>query len=258
MKEKLSIVKVGGAVVENAVSLAAFLERFVSLEGRKALVHGGGRVADTLCHSLGIEPKMVGGRRITDEKTLEVVTMVYGGLVNKNIVASLQAKGLNALGLSGADLGWLLAHKRPVKEIDYGFAGDVERTDTELLSLLVERGVVPVFAPLSFDAQGQILNTNADTVASSAAVSFAGKFDVSLYYCFEKSGVLADPSREDSVIAEINREMFTRLKSDGTIAGGMIPKIENAFAALGAGVSEVIITSASALGAGGCGTRIVL
>lgn len=258
MKEKLSIVKVGGAVVESAESLAAFLERFVSLEGRKALVHGGGRVADTLCHSLGIEPKMVSGRRITDEKTLEVVTMVYGGLVNKNIVASLQAKGLNALGLSGADLGWLLAHKRPVKEIDYGFAGDVEKADTELLSLLVERGVVPVFAPLSFDAQGQILNTNADTVASSAAVSFAGKFDVSLYYCFEKSGVLADPSREDSVIAEIDREKFTRLKSDGTVAGGMIPKIENAFAALEAGVSEVIITSASALGADGCGTRIVL
>ena len=248
MKTPLSVVKVGGAVVEDAASLAALLASFSALPALKVLVHGGGRAATRLCEALGIESRMVAGRRVTDEKTLEVVTMVYGGLVNKRIVADLQALGINALGLTGADLGYMLADKRPVGEVDYGWVGDVRSVDTSVLSDLIARGVVPVLAPLTCDGAGHLLNTNADTIAAEAAKALAERFDVTLVYCFEKKGVLADPSDEESVIPLITRSSYPGLLASGIVSGGMVPKLDNAFAALDAGVSAVRITCASALG----------
>ena len=248
MKEKLNIIKVGGGVVENAASLASLLSQFARMEGRKVLVHGGGRLATSMAASLGIESCMVGGRRITDEEMLRVVTMVYGGLVNKNLVARLQANGVNALGLTGADMDVIRSHKRPLKDgIDFGFVGDVDRADGKMLSRLIEEGVTPVMAPLTHDGQGIILNTNADTIASETAKAFAPYYDVTLVFSFEKKGVLRYPDDDDSVIPTITRADFIKYKEDGTISGGMLPKIENALAAIDAGVSRVIITLATAL-----------
>ena len=247
-KLSLQVVKVGGAVVEDPASLTALLSAFASLPGLKVLVHGGGRSATRLSEALGIEPLMVNGRRVTDAKTLDIVTMVYGGLVNKRIVASLQALGINALGLTGADLGYMLSEKRPVGEVDYGWVGDVKAVDTVVLADLIERGIVPVLAPLTHDGQGHMLNTNADTIAAEAAKALAERFDVTLVYCFEKGGVLADPSDAGSVIPRITRTSFEDLVHTGVVAGGMIPKLENAFGALSAGVTNVLITSADALG----------
>ena len=255
MMEKLYVIKVGGAVVEDPAALSAFLEGFSSVKGLKVLVHGGGRAATKLAAELGVETRMVDGRRITDADMLRVVTMVYGGLVNKNIVAALQARGLNALGLTGADLGCMLADKRPVKEVDYGFVGDMRKVDTSILADLIARGVVPVMAPLSFDGKGSLLNTNADTIASSVAVALAERFDVTLVYCFEKKGVLSDASDDDSVIPVITKASFEGLVADGVVAGGMIPKLQNAIGALDGGVREVRITKADCLEGG---TKIVL
>lgn len=245
---QLNIIKVGGAVVEDQTSLTALLDSFAALPGLKVLVHGGGRAATKVASSLGIESVMVEGRRVTDAETLKVVTMVYGGLVNKSIVAQLQARGINALGLTGADLGYMLADKRPVKIVDYGWVGDVKSVDASILADLIGRGVVPVLAPLTHDGKGNMLNTNADTIAGEAAKALAAYFDVTLTFCFEKKGVLSDPDDDESVIATITRESFDRLVADGTVAGGMIPKLQNSFAAIDAGVSKVVITSASALG----------
>lgn len=245
---QLNIIKVGGAVVEDQTSLTALLDSFAALPGLKVLVHGGGRAATKVASSLGIESVMVEGRRVTDAETLKVVTMVYGGLVNKSIVALLQARGINALGLTGADLGYMLAEKRPVKTVDYGWVGDVKSVDASILADLIGRGVVPVLAPLTHDGKGNMLNTNADTIAGEAAKALAAYFDVTLTFCFEKKGVLSDPDDDESVIATITRESFDRLVADGTVAGGMIPKLQNSFAAIDAGVSKVVITSASALG----------
>lgn len=247
MREHLTVVKVGGAVVEDEEKLARLLSDFSAIEGRKVLVHGGGRRATQIAGQLGIESKMVNGRRITDAEMLNVVTMVYGGLVNKNLVARLQADGVNALGLTGADMDVIRSHKRPVKEIDYGFVGDVERVDGEMLGTLIERGVTPVMAPLTHDGNGNMLNTNADTIAGETAKALASLYDVTLIFCFEKKGVLANPDDDDSVIAEITRPDFERYVADGTVAGGMIPKLENAFAAIDAGVKKVIITLADAI-----------
>ena len=248
MKEKLTIVKVGGAVVEDEAQLSQLLKDFSAIDGRKVLVHGGGRRATQVAASLGIESKMVGGRRITDADMLNVVTMVYGGLVNKNLVAKLQANGVNALGLTGADMNVIRSHKRPLKDgIDFGFVGDVEQADGQMLSKLIEEGVTPVMAPLTHDGQGHILNTNADTIASETAKALAPYYDVTLIFSFEKKGVLRDPDDDNSVIPAITREDFTRYKADGTISGGMIPKIENALAAIEAGVGRVIITLATAI-----------
>ena len=249
-KLSLQVVKVGGAVVEDPASLAALLSSFAALPGLKVLVHGGGRSATRVSEALGIEPRMVAGRRVTDEKTLEVVTMVYGGLVNKRIVAGLQALGVNALGLTGADLGYMLSDKRPVGEVDYGWVGDVRKVDTSVLADLIARGVVPVLAPLTCDGAGHLLNTNADTIAAEAAKALAVRFDVTLVYCFEKKGVLADPSDDESVIPLITRESYAGLLASGVVAGGMVPKLDNAFSALDAGVSAVRITCASAPDAG--------
>jgi acetylglutamate kinase len=248
MKEKLTIVKVGGAVVEDEAQLAQLLKDFSAIPGRKALIHGGGRRATQVAASLGIESKMVGGRRITDAEMLSVVTMVYGGLVNKNLVARLQANGVNALGLTGADIDVIRSHKRPLKDgIDFGFVGDVDRADGQMLSRLIEAGITPVMAPLTHDGQGHILNTNADTIASETAKALAPFYDVTLIYSFEKKGVLSNPDDDDSVIPTICRADFERYKADGTISGGMLPKIENALNAIDAGVGRVIITLATAI-----------
>ena len=248
MKEKITIIKVGGAVVEDETQLAQLLKDFSAIEGKKVLVHGGGRKATKVAESLGIESKMVNGRRITDAEMLSVVTMVYGGLVNKNLVARLQANGVNALGLTGADMNVIRSHKRPIKDgVDFGFVGDVDTADGKMLSKLIEEGITPVMAPLTHDGQGNILNTNADTIASETAKALAPYYDVTLIFSFEKKGVLRNPDDDDSVIPVITHEDFERYKSDGTISGGMLPKIENALSAIDAGVSRVIITLATAI-----------
>lgn len=248
MKNKLTIVKVGGAIVEDSEKLNELLDNFAAIEGAKVLVHGGGRRATKVAAALGIESKMVNGRRITDADMLEVVTMVYGGLVNKNIIAKLQAKGINAIGLTGADMDVIHSHKRPVKDgIDFGFVGDVERVDANKIKLLIDGGITPVMAPLTHDVQGNILNTNADTIASETAKALAALYDVTLIYSFEKKGVLSNPDDDDSVIPVITRTDFNKYVANGTIAGGMIPKIENALAAVDAGVKQVVITLANAI-----------
>ena len=232
-KEKLTIIKVGGKIVEEEETLHHLLSDFASIPGYKLLVHGGGRSATKLAASLGVESRMVNGRRITDAEMLKVVTMVYGGLVNKNIVAGLQALGVDAIGLTGADMDVIRSVKRPVGEVDYGFVGDVK--------------TVPVMAPLTHDGEGHILNTNADTIAGETAKALAPIFDVTLVYCFEKKGVLRDEHDEGSVIPVLTPELFKQYVADGVIQGGMIPKLENAFAAVEAGVSQVVITSFSAI-----------
>lgn len=252
MKKKLNIIKVGGGVVENQTSLASLLTQFAAMKGRKVLVHGGGRLATAMATNLSIESRMVGGRRITDEKMLEVVTMVYGGLVNKNIVAGLQANGVRAIGLTGADGDIIRSHKRPLKRVkmddgteqmvDFGFVGDVDKVDTQLLVQLIESNTVPVMAPLTHDGEGHILNTNADTIAASVACALAEHYDVTLTFCFEKPGVLRNADDDTSVIPVINEEQAQGLIAEGIIAGGMIPKIENAFEAIHQGVRQVIIT----------------
>lgn len=246
--EKLTVIKVGGKIVEEEATLKSLLERFSKVDGKKVLVHGGGRSATALATKLGIESKMVDGRRITDAETLKVVTMVYAGLVNKNIVANLQSLGLNALGLTGADMNYMRSDKRPVKTVDYGFVGDVKEVNASLLADLISKDVVPVLAPLTHDKKGNLLNTNADTIAGEAAKALAQYFDVTLIYCFEKKGVLRDENDDDSVIAEINPQLFQEYVEKGIIQGGMIPKLENSFAAINAGVSKVVITKADELG----------
>ena len=256
MKEKLTVVKVGGAVVEDEAQLTQLLKDFSAIKGKKVLIHGGGRRATQVAASLGIESKMVDGRRITDADMLSVVTMVYGGLVNKNLVARLQANGVNALGLTGADVDVIRSHKRPIKDgVDFGFVGDVDRADGQMLSHLIQAGITPVMAPLTHDGQGHILNTNADTIASETAKALAPYYDVTLIYSFEKKGVLRNPDDDNSVIPTITRADFEQYKADGTISGGMLPKIESALSAVDAGVSKVIITLATAID-GESGTKI--
>ena len=240
--EELIVLKVGGAVVENPESLHQLIKEFAAIEGPKVLVHGGGRSATALATQLGIETKMVNGRRITDDEMLRTVTMVYGGLVNKNIVAQLQAAGVNALGLTGADMDIIRSHRRPIRDgIDYGWVGDVDRADGKRLAQLLQQGIVPVIAPLTHDGEGHLLNTNADTMASTTACALAPYFEVTLKFAFEKRGVLRDPDNEDSVILHINEEDFHRLQDKGIVQGGMVPKLENAFQAIHQGVSRVVI-----------------
>ncbi len=245
--EELTIIKVGGKVVETPDSLTALLAQFSTIGGSKILVHGGGRTATQLAARLGIESRMVNGRRITDKETLDVVTMVYAGLVNKTIVAQLQALDINALGLTGADLNYMRSEKRPVGDVDYGFVGDVKAVQPGIIASLLQQGVVPVLAPLTHDKQGLLLNTNADTIAGETAKAMAHFFKVTLVYCFEKKGVLLDETDDDSVLPTLNREQFRDYVAKGVIQGGMIPKLENAFEAIDAGVSSVVITKADAL-----------
>lgn len=256
MKKKITVIKVGGKIVEESESLQSLLDRFAAIEGHKVLIHGGGRSATRIAGKLGIESRMVDGRRITDAATLEVVTMVYGGLVNKNIVAGLQARGINALGLTGADCNVLRAHKRQATEVDWGFVGDVDSADGAMLAKLIDEGIVPIMAPLTHDGKGNLLNTNADTIASETAKALAPYFDVTLTYCFEHPGVMRSPDDATSLIPLIDSNSYRELLADGTISGGMIPKIDNAFAALAGGVSRVIITKADAID-GQSGTHII-
>lgn len=246
--EALTVIKVGGKIVEESDSLNNLLQKFSTINGAKALVHGGGRSATKIATQLGIESKMVDGRRITDQAMLQVVTMVYGGLVNKNIVAGLQAQGINALGLTGADLSLIISDKRPVKNIDYGYVGDVKQVNHAMLANLVQLGIVPVMAPLSYSKEHGLLNTNADTIAAETAKALSKHYQTTLVYCFEKKGVLFDENDDNSVIPSITPALFEQYKEQGIIQGGMIPKLENAFDALRAGVSQVIITQASELG----------
>ena len=253
--ESLFIIKVGGAVVEDEAQLRQLLSDFRNIEGRKILVHGGGRRATAIAAKLGIETKMVNGRRVTDAEMLEVVTMVYGGLVNKTIVARLQALGIDAAGLTGADMDCIRSHRRPPVSIsgqegalDYGFVGDVDSVSSAKIAHFIEAGITPVVAPLTHDGQGQMLNTNADTIAAEVAKGMAAEgYDVTLVYCFEKAGVLANADDETSVIPLITSDSFRQLVADGTISGGMLPKIENALAATHAGVSRVLITHSTDL-----------
>lgn len=247
-KEKLTVIKVGGKIVEEENTLHQLLDDFAAIEGHKVLVHGGGRSATKLATRLGIESRMLNGRRITDADMLQVVTMVYGGLVNKNIVAGLQARGVNALGLTGADMDVIRSVKRPVKEgVDYGFVGDVRQVDAARLGSLIGQGIVPVMAPLTHDGEGHILNTNADTIAGETAKGLAALFDVTLVFCFEKKGVLRDETDDESVIPVLTPGDFQAYVAEGVIQGGMIPKLENSFDAIHAGVGKVIITQANAI-----------
>lgn len=256
MKDKLTIIKVGGKIVEEPESLGNLLRDFALIDGFKLLVHGGGRSATRLASELGVETRMIDGRRITDDAMLRIVTMVYGGLVNKTVVAQLQSMGLDAIGLTGADLNIIRSHKRPVKDIDYGWVGDVDEVNSKMLEGLLKIGAVPVIAPLTHDKSGHLLNTNADTMAGETARAMASLFDVTLVYCFEKPGVLMDEKDDDSVIPFIDRGAFSDLVSSGIVSGGMIPKIENALQAVDAGVKEVIITRADSLSNLNAGTHV--
>lgn len=254
--DRLTIIKVGGKVVEESDSLNAILDQFKKISGYKILVHGGGRSATEVAAKLGIETQMVDGRRITNLEMLEVVTMVYGGLVNKKIVAGLQARGINAVGLTGADLDLIKAHKRPVKEIDYGFVGDVDDVNPRELRLLIEENVIPVIAPLTHDGHGQLLNTNADTIASEIAIELSNFYNVYLFYCFEKKGVLLNPNDESSIIFDLSLPLFNEYKNEGIISAGMIPKLENGFNAKRKGVKEILITNPENVSTGR-GTRLI-
>lgn len=247
--QSLYIIKIGGNVIDNSESLHRFLKDFTALKGHKILVHGGGKVATQIAENLGIEPKLVDGRRITDIETLRIVTMVYGGLISKNMVAQLQRFGTNAIGLTGADGNFIRARLRPVKTIDYGFVGDLDddSVNAEGISKLLKAGFTPVFSALTHDGDGQLLNTNADTIASALAVGLSGLYATTLIYCFEKKGVLKDVDDEDSLIREINPERYDELKAKGIIHSGMLPKLDNAFKAIGFGVQAVIIGHADDL-----------
>ena len=245
----IQVIKIGGGVLENETQRHTFLRQFAAIEGPKVLVHGGGRLATTMAERLGVETHMIDGRRVTDKETLNIVTMVYGGLVNKQVVAQLQTMGVNAIGMTGVDGGWMKSVKRPIKNgIDYGYVGDVIEVNGAHLRTLLDKGLTPVIAPITFSADGLLLNTNADTVASETAVSLAP--DVQLTFCFEKAGVLSNPDDESSLIARITPETYTQLKADGIISGGMIPKIDNAFAAIEHGVQSVRITHSNQIQSG--------
>ncbi|MET4107180.1 acetylglutamate kinase [Hymenobacter sp. UYP22] len=246
MREGLKIFKIGGGIIDDDTQLRQFLTALAQVPGRKLLVHGGGKGASQMLTDLGIEPKMVQGRRITDAATLDIVTMFYAGKTNKQVVSLLQATGINALGLSGADGNVIRAVKRPVKDIDYGFVGDLpaDAVNTQLLSQLLESGLTPVFCAITHDGHGQLLNTNADTIASTLARALAPHYAVELHFCFEKNGVLRNVHDDSSVIPQITATEYQQLKAEGIIAAGMIPKLDNAFTALDAGVERVVIENA--------------
>ncbi len=249
MMEKLFVIKIGGNVLDDANALQSFLKNFALVADKKILVHGGGKIATTIGKKLGIEPNYINGRRITDTATIDLVTMVYGGLINKQLVAALQSMHCNAIGLTGADANIIPANKRPVGEIDYGFVGDISNRQLAISNwqLFLENNLVPVVAPLTHDGNGQLLNTNADTIASALAVALSKRYDVRLIYCFEKKGVLENVDDESSVITMINKERYKQLLQEKKLADGILPKIDNAFAAIDSGVKEVLIGHAEDL-----------
>jgi acetylglutamate kinase len=257
--EKISIIKIGGNIIDNEVNLASFLNAYAAVEGKKILIHGGGKLATKMAADLNIPQQMVDGRRITDAATLKIVTMVYAGYINKNIVAALQSKNIQALGICGADANIIRAHKRINASTDYGFVGDIDVVDSEKIVQLLEAGLSLVVAPITHDGAGQLLNTNADTMAQAIATAISSIYEVSLVYSFEKKGVLSDIQNNDSVISVINPENYASLKAGGQVNEGMIPKLDNAFEALQKGVNRVIIGDAldiEKLIAGKAGTTI--
>ncbi len=245
--QKVKVFKIGGNVVDNEPVLDHFIKNFASIEGPKVLIHGGGKIATKISAALGIETQMIEGRRVTDAETVKVVTMVYAGLVNKTIVSKLQANNVNAIGLCGADANVILSHKRHVKTIDYGYVGDVDEVNASFLEDLISKGLNPVLAPITHDKKGLLLNTNADTVASTVAVALSKLCDVELVYCFELPGVMKDINDSNSLISEINEQSYQELKASGIIAAGMIPKMDNCFDAINAGVSSVRICHSDAI-----------
>jgi acetylglutamate kinase len=258
--DKLFVIKIGGNIIDDETKLSSFLKDFASLDEKKVLVHGGGKLATRLAEKLGVEQKLVDGRRITDAETLKIVTMVYAGYINKNIVAQLQANNCNAIGLCGADGDAILAHKRNHPVIDYGFVGDVDAVNTVLLKSLLEQNIAIVFASLTHDQQGHLLNTNADTIAQELAKALSSIYDVQLIYSFERAGVLMDANDDSTVISSIDPSKYQQLKLKQKIFSGMIPKLDNAFAAIDFGVKKVIIGKAEQLKElinGNAGTNIV-
>lgn len=237
----LSIIKIGGNIIDNPTELSQFLLDFSKIEGNKILVHGGGKSATKMAESIGLVPQMIEGRRITDKPMLDVVVMIYAGEINKNMVAQLQANNTNAIGFSGADGNLILSTKRNHPTIEYGFVGDVQKVNTELLAVLIDNEIVPVFCAITHDGNGQLLNTNADTIASELAIATSAIFEVTLNYCFEKAGVLTDVDDENSVIPEINSTLYSTLKEEGAIHSGMIPKLDNCFNSLSKGVQKIKI-----------------
>ena len=240
-KQLLKIVKIGGNVINDEIALSSFLRDFATIKGPKILVHGGGKKASEVSSAMGLEPQMINGRRVTDAATVEVVTMVYAGLLNKKIVAQLQQFNCNALGLSGADANCILAHKRIVKDIDYGFAGDVDAVNSEIIDILLQNNVTPVFCAITHDKNGQLLNTNADTIASEVAIGMSKLYDTELNFVFELKGVLQSIDDKNSVITQINLNKYEQLVEQGVISEGMIPKLHNCFNALEKGVGIVKI-----------------
>ncbi|WP_369048555.1 acetylglutamate kinase [Tenacibaculum sp. UWU-22] len=245
--QPIKIIKIGGNIIDNQEALNTFLANFTKISNPKILVHGGGKLATKLAKKMGIDVKMTNGRRITDAETLTIITMVYAGEINKNIVAKLQANNCNALGFSGADGNSIISKKRPVKEIDFGFVGDVEKVNTQILDVLLQQNITPVFCAISHDKKGQLLNTNADTIASELAIAFAKNYETELYYCFEKNGVLLNVEDENSVIEDINSNSYKTLLKKGIIADGMLPKLSNCFNAIQHNVTKVCIGKPSML-----------
>ena len=239
--ETLKIIKIGGNIIDNDDALMAFIKDFSTIEGYKILVHGGGKIATKFANQMQIPVTMIDGRRVTDKDTLDIITMVYAGKINKNIVAQLQAHSCNAVGFSGADGNTIVSKKRPIKTIDYGFVGDVERVNFKALDVLLKSDFTPVFCAITHDENGQLLNTNADTIASELAIAFALHYNTELYYCFEKNGVLRDINDENSVIEQLNIETYQQLKVEGVIADGMLPKLDNSFDAIANYISKVCI-----------------
>ena len=256
MSDKLTIVKIGGKVIDEPEKLSAILKNFADLSGLKILVHGGGKKASQLLEKLNIPVKMVEGRRITDGPSLEIVQMVFAGLINKNIIAELQADNCPAIGLCGADGNTISAHKRPVTKIDFGFVGDIDRVNAEAIIKILKNGFIPVFCALTHDGKGQMLNTNADTIASELGIALAEYYEVDVIYCFEMRGVMQDINNPESIIAHINRKKYAELKSENIISDGMIPKIDNAFSALDKGVMNVFIKHYNSITKADSGTRI--
>ncbi len=256
---KLYVVKIGGNIIDDEQKLKTFLQEFATIKENKILIHGGGKLATRLASQLGIEQKMVDGRRITDAETLKIVTMVYAGYINKNIVASLHEYGCNATGLTGADGNVILAHKRVNSQTDYGFAGDIDKVNISIIDSLLKENIALVFAPITHDGKGQLLNTNADTIAQEIATAMSSYYDVSLIYGFEKAGVLLNADDDSTVIPAISTTYYEQLKKDNVIFAGMIPKLDNAFSAVNKGVKKVIIGRAEqliALTEGRSGTTI--
>ncbi|MDT0648027.1 acetylglutamate kinase [Zunongwangia sp. F260] len=256
-KKVVKVVKIGGKLIEDENKLREFLNDFSELETPKILIHGGGSMATKIAQKLGYETKMVDGRRITDANSIKVITMVYGGLINKNIVAKLQARGTNAIGLCGADGASIVSKKREVKEIDFGFVGDIVKINASFISSLLEQGIIPVFSAISYSGDGQLYNTNGDSVAAEVAKAMSAIYDTELDFCFEKKGVLTDVDNDESVIKEIDEQLYKQLMNRGVISEGMLPKLHNCFQALHHGVTKIRLGDSNLLKKNSVHTKIV-